>query len=146
MTSYLDLRNEPQTPQEYPEAPWYNKHYIGRFATDAEATAEVVARQWDAAGVVPESVWYYNTTSKTFLYWNGTAWTALGSGGAAAFELVSVLPTPSVAYRGTTVVLTGGAGVADIAYICMKTSANTYVWVNIIDADSNLLVKSVVGI
>jgi len=59
---------------------------------------------------------------------------------------VSVLPTADIAHRGDIAVLEGAAGVADTIYVCAKKSDNTYTWVKIIDADSNLLVKSVVGI
>lgn len=38
------------------------------------------------------------------------------------------LPAADVAHRGFVWVVTGAAGVADTAYVCLKTAANTYSW------------------
>ena len=44
---------------------------------------------------------------------------------------VSTLPAAAAAYRGVIYLLLGGGGVADKLYICMKTSADGYSWVQI---------------
>ena len=41
------------------------------------------------------------------------------------------LPTPSADYRGKMIRVEGGAGVADKLYMCMKSAADTYSWVQI---------------
>lgn len=43
-------------------------------------------------------------------------------------RLVTVLPTPSEAFRGTRLTLVSGAGVHDKSYICVKDGTDTYVW------------------
>lgn len=40
----------------------------------------------------------------------------------------TVLPTPSVSYRGSSFTLEGASGVADIVYVCVKDATDTYVW------------------
>jgi len=42
-----------------------------------------------------------------------------------------VLPTPDASYRGKMIRVEGGAGVADKLYICMKSAADTYSWVQV---------------
>ncbi|MFK4468483.1 BppU family phage baseplate upper protein [Bacillus sp. RC252] len=42
---------------------------------------------------------------------------------------VASLPAASSIYRGYKVRVEGGSGVADKEYICMKTAADTYIWV-----------------
>jgi len=42
-----------------------------------------------------------------------------------------VLPAASAAYRGKMLRVEGGAGVADLLYMCMKSAADTYSWVQI---------------
>lgn len=94
-------------------APYYAHHYIGEYATDVACLAEIVTRGWDLAGSAREGMWYYNTTTKTFRWWNGSQWGAMGlqgrvitvtqTGGggdtnsvATAITLASALtPTPS---------------------------------------------------
>lgn len=41
----------------------------------------------------------------------------------------SALPTADVGYRGRIVVIPGASGVADAAYLCLKTAADAYAWV-----------------
>ena len=41
------------------------------------------------------------------------------------------LPTPDASYRGKMIRVEGGAGVADKLYMCMKSAADTYSWVQI---------------
>jgi len=41
------------------------------------------------------------------------------------------LPTASADYRGKMIRVEGGAGVADKLYICMKTAADTYSWIQV---------------
>lgn len=54
--------------------PWRQHNYIGNFANDALATANVVARGWDLAGSPQDGMCYYNTTIPGMLFWNsGTA-------------------------------------------------------------------------
>lgn len=48
-----------------------------------------------------------------------------------AYPTLAALPTASADYRYRTVVVTGGAGVADVVYVCRKTTADTYAWVDI---------------
>jgi len=45
------------------------------------------------------------------------------------FQPMAALPVAAVAMRYATVVLTGGAGVADVAYLCRKNAADAYEWV-----------------
>lgn len=64
-------------------APYYQQNYIGQFASDTLATANVVTRGWATGGGNPKpDMFYYNTVSNTFLFWNGSAWTAFGGGSA----------------------------------------------------------------
>jgi len=44
---------------------------------------------------------------------------------------IDVLPTASATYRGRMFRVEGGAGVADVTYICRKDAANAYGWVAI---------------
>lgn len=52
------------------------------------------------------------------------------SSGLPAWQsiVVSALPTASATYQGKILVVAGATGVADVAYICLKSSANTYSW------------------
>jgi len=43
----------------------------------------------------------------------------------------TAFPTPSAALRGVPFVLDGGPGVADVIYVCLKGSDDTYSWVQI---------------
>lgn len=43
-------------------------------------------------------------------------------------EKVTALPTAGVDYRGQLFILDGGAGVADVAKICIKDAAGTFSW------------------
>jgi hypothetical protein len=61
--------------------PYRAHHYIGEYADDAAATAEIVLRGWDVAGAPRPGMLYYNTTSNELRVWTGGAWTALGGGG-----------------------------------------------------------------
>jgi len=62
-------------------APYEQLNYMGENANDAAATAEVQANDWDTngdgTGTPQEGMFYWNTTSKTYLVWNGTAWSAI---------------------------------------------------------------------
>lgn len=40
----------------------------------------------------------------------------------------AALPTASVDYRGQVFTFLGGAGVADVAYICIKNASDAYIW------------------
>lgn len=40
----------------------------------------------------------------------------------------AALPTASVDYRGQVYTVLGGAGVADVAYICIKNASDAYIW------------------
>lgn len=51
------------------------------------------------------------------------------SGREASIPSVSTLPAAGSTYRGRIMYLTGGAGGEDIAYVCLKTSSDTYDWV-----------------
>ena len=42
------------------------------------------------------------------------------------------LPTPDASYRGKMIRVEGGAGVADKLYMCMKSAADTYSWVLVV--------------
>lgn len=44
---------------------------------------------------------------------------------------VSSLPTASSTHRGKLIRVEGGSGVADTLYICMKSAADTYSWVQV---------------
>ena len=44
---------------------------------------------------------------------------------------VTSLPTASAAYRGVVYFVTGASGVADTLNICLKSSSDTYSWVQI---------------
>lgn len=57
-----------------------------------------------------------------------TSWTSLAYEGG---NIVTALPTAGVEYRGIVITLDGGAGVADISYICQKDASDTYAWVAI---------------
>lgn len=60
-------------------APHGVHNYIGENLSDAAATAQVGS----LFGMpLREGLFYYNTATKEFRYWNGTAWTPFGSGGA----------------------------------------------------------------
>jgi hypothetical protein len=48
------------------------------------------------------------------------------------FASVTALPTAEASQRGRTVVVEGAPGVADEFYICLKSSADTYSWRQII--------------
>ncbi|MGC5328355.1 hypothetical protein [Brevibacillus sp. SYSU BS000544] len=41
---------------------------------------------------------------------------------------VEVLPTADASQRGRIVIVTGGTGVADVIYVCVKTSSDSYIW------------------
>jgi hypothetical protein len=61
----------------------YQQHiFMGYFANDAAALAEIQANEWDTGkdgtGNPEPAMMYYNTTSSTMLVYNGTAWVDLG--------------------------------------------------------------------
>jgi hypothetical protein len=60
--------------------------------------------------------------------------------------LVADLPIASVAFRNKFFYIRSVGGTADIIYICMKTSADTYVWVKWRDGDGGEFVSKVTGI
>lgn len=41
---------------------------------------------------------------------------------------VAALPTASETYRGQKLTIVGGAGVADVTYVCLKSAGDTYSW------------------
>lgn len=47
----------------------------------------------------------------------------------AAADTGTALPAATSALRGRSFFLQGGAGVADKAYVCVKTATDTYTWV-----------------
>lgn len=47
-------------------------------------------------------------------------------------ERVPSLPTAGKAYRRKIVVVEGGAGVADVVYVCLKSAADTYSWKTVV--------------
>jgi hypothetical protein len=53
---------------------------------------------------------------------------------AGAMEKLSgsALPTAGVSYRGQVFIVEGGAGVSDLAYICIKNTSDTYEWQQLI--------------
>lgn len=59
-------------------APYEQQNYMGEHANDAAATAEVQANDWDTngdgTGNPQQGMFYYNTTFKAFLLWDGTQW------------------------------------------------------------------------
>jgi len=62
-------------------APYEQQNYMGEHANDAAATAEVQANDWDTngdgTGNPQAGMFYYNTTSKIFLLWDGTQWASI---------------------------------------------------------------------
>lgn len=52
--------------------------------------------------------------------------------GAISVVDVGSLPPPGVGYRFVEARVTGGAGLADAIYRCMKTAADVYVWVAVV--------------
>ena len=44
---------------------------------------------------------------------------------------IESLPTATPEYRHRLVMVPGGAGVADVIYVCHKTATDTYAWVDI---------------
>lgn len=62
-------------------APYEQLNYMGESVNDAAATATVQANDWDTngngTGNPQEGMFYWNTTSKTYLVWNGVAWSAI---------------------------------------------------------------------
>lgn len=44
---------------------------------------------------------------------------------------VEALPAAVAEYRHRIVIVPGGAGVADVVYVCRKTAADTYAWVDV---------------
>lgn len=65
------------------------------------------------------------------MYRNRWAGGNIMRGEIPAYPTIAAIPTASADYRYKTVVVTGGAGVADIVYFCRKTSADTYAWVDL---------------
>jgi hypothetical protein len=66
-------------------SPWYAHHYIGEFAGDAAATANVTARGWGPP--LPSGLLYFDTGTGTLRYSNGGLWNAIGGGGPAGGHL-----------------------------------------------------------
>ena len=106
-------------------APWQQHNYLGEFADDATATANVVARGWDVAGNPTIGMIYFNTTDTVIRYWNGTAWVNIG------MVYNGALPAAGATYRGVIWIVEGGGGVRDKAYICLKSDGGVYSWVEV---------------
>jgi hypothetical protein len=77
---------------------------------------------WKSVGPADDAtnVWIDNT--------DPTATTASVATGAT-FERAGTLPTAAAAYRGKTVIVAGGAGVADAVWVCIKNAADAFEWV-----------------
>lgn len=61
------------------------------------------------------------TTQKTDIGDATLAWRAL-------YLDIASLPGASSTYRGATTIVRGASGVADVMYVCLKSSADTYSW------------------
>lgn len=79
-----------------------------------------------ACSAVTERSTYYNTTSKTNLFCNGTAWTVIGAGGTVAGNMELRDPTLLAAESLTNGVLTGGASWTQSADFALAANAATY--------------------
>lgn len=63
--------------------PYRQHNYVGEYASDALATAGVVALGWDVAGSPQAGMIYYQTANTELRYWDGSAWTAFGGSGGS---------------------------------------------------------------
>jgi hypothetical protein len=63
--------------------PYIGKNFMGLHASASAATAWILANRWDThfdgTGAPQKSVWFYNTDTNSYLYWNGSAWMNIGA-------------------------------------------------------------------
>lgn len=78
--------------------PYRQHHYIGEYASDALATADVVARGWDIAGNPRPGMTYYNTTSNRIFFWDGVAWIVDPGCDKGNFDIVGQIIAPVTEY------------------------------------------------
>jgi hypothetical protein len=79
-------------------APYQQHHYLGEFASDALATANVVTRGWDLAGAPRPGMTYYNTVSGRVFFWNGSAWIVDPGCDKGNFDIVGQIIGPVTEY------------------------------------------------
>lgn len=61
-------------------------------------------------------------------------------------SLYNTLPVADASNRGSFAVVLGGPGVADVLYVCLKKSDDTYAWVKLMDGDSKQWASVITGV
>jgi hypothetical protein len=76
-------------------------------------------------------LYFANGTAAPAFYFTNFGSIGLQTSGYFRVGAVTSLPTASANYRGMVIRVEGAAGVADKTYQCLKTTADTYTWVQI---------------
>lgn len=95
------------------------------FPFGATAGANGVVMNWSGSGAFPIEVYLAAAEMETIKFINCPDLTDGWNGGT---RLVAALPTARAGLRGNLLVVKGGAGVADVSYVCRKNAADAYEW------------------
>lgn len=104
-----------------------------------------------APGSPVSGQWYYNTTSSTAFYWNGSTWVSMTGGvssvlGTAPIVVNTTLGVATVSITAATGVAAGSMSATDKAKLDAATAVNTASTIVMRDSSGNFAANAVTGL